>query len=69
MKSILEFLADYEEFEILRFDEDMIFNKPIEVSPDKTDTNVTGVAQVRGVHRLLFEQIPPGEGYPICQKV
>ena len=32
MKSILEFLGEYEEFEILKFDEDMIFNKPIEVS-------------------------------------
>ncbi len=31
MKSILEFLGEYEEFEILKFDEDMIFNKPIEV--------------------------------------
>lgn len=31
MKSILEFLGEYEEFEILKFDEEMIFNKPIEV--------------------------------------
>lgn len=31
MKSILEFLGEFEEFEILKFDEDMIFNKPIEV--------------------------------------
>jgi len=31
MKSILEFLSAYEEFEILTFDQDMIFNKPIEV--------------------------------------
>lgn len=31
MNSILEFLDAYEEIEILIFDEDMIFNKPIEV--------------------------------------
>lgn len=31
MKNILEFLAQYEEFEILTYSEDMIFNKPIEV--------------------------------------
>ena len=31
MKNILEFLGEYEEFKILKFDEDMIFNKPIEV--------------------------------------
>ena len=31
MKSILEFLSEYDEFEILTFDEDMIFNKTIEV--------------------------------------
>ncbi|CDW83263.1 inositol hexakisphosphate and diphosphoinositol-pentakisphosphate kinase 1 [Stylonychia lemnae] len=30
MKSILEFISEYEEFEILTFDQDMIFNKPIE---------------------------------------
>jgi hypothetical protein len=32
MKNILEFLSQYEEFEILTYSEDMIFNKPIEVS-------------------------------------
>ena len=32
MKNILEFLSAYEELEILFFDEDMIFNKPIEVN-------------------------------------
>jgi hypothetical protein len=31
MKNILEFLGEYEDFEILKFDEEMIFNKPIEV--------------------------------------
>lgn len=31
MKNILEFLSLYEEFEILAFSEDMIFNMPIEV--------------------------------------
>ncbi len=32
MKNILEFLSRYEEFEILTYSEDMIFNKPIEVT-------------------------------------
>ena len=31
MKSIIEFLRQYEEFDILTFSEDMIFNMPIEV--------------------------------------
>lgn len=31
MKNILEFLSKYEELEIVKFEEDMIFNKPIEV--------------------------------------
>lgn len=33
MKSILEFLSEYKQFEIVIIDEDMIFNKPIEVWP------------------------------------
>lgn len=31
MKNILEFLQEYDELEILKFDEDMIINKPFEV--------------------------------------
>jgi hypothetical protein len=52
MKSILEFLGDYEEFEILTFDEDMIFNKPIEVFRPILLT-IKGLAQMSGLHCFL----------------
>jgi hypothetical protein len=56
MKSILEFLGEFEEFEILKFDEDMIFNKPIEVYLKLSDVMFPlGVAQVRFPHWLLLE--------------
>ena len=47
MKSILEFLSEYEEFEILTFDQDMIFNKPIEVFHLIAYILILGMAQMR----------------------
>ena len=58
MKSILEFLSLYEEFEILAFSEDMIFNKPIEVRDLKQSLNSVGMAPMRCVHKFLFKQVP-----------
>lgn len=56
MKSILEFLGEFEEFEILKFDEDMIFNKPIEVSLNPSNVMFPlGVAPVRFPHWILLK--------------
>ena len=69
MKNILEFLSLYEEFEILAFSEDMIFNMPIEVTYHQKWLDSLGMAPMRCVHQLLFKQIPTGKGYSICQQV
>jgi len=63
MKNILEFLGEYEEFKILKFDEDMIFNKPIEVFFFSLTS--LGLAQMRCLFRFLLEPLPPRKSYPI----
>ena len=70
MNTILEFRGEFEEFEILKFDEDMIFNKPIEVSLNPSNVMFPlGVAPVRFPHWLLLEQVPAREGHIVCEKV